>query len=107
MAISMKLRVTPELLKGKSGEVAADVEAMIRNTQIIINQIEETQWYWKGEAGDSYRRRMVELVDRLNAVYIRLRSYPVRIQQMAGIYEETESENVQLATNLKPDIEMR
>ena len=106
MAFSLALGVTPESLKSKSEEVSTDIENMNTEIQALITEVSETSQYWLGDAGNAERLKMEENVDTLNAIIERLRTYPPRLMQMAGIYETAESDNVATASATKTDIVM-
>ncbi len=106
MAFSLALGVTPEMMKSKAAEVTADIEAMRKNILQMEAEIRETGGYWKGDAGEMQRNEFDSHMDEFNQMNERLKTYPTRILQMAGIYEEAESEATQTAAATRADISM-
>ena len=106
MAFSLALGVTPEMMKAKSSDVSADIEAMKKNVDAMKKEIEDTSGYWKGEAGNLQRRQFDELMQELYKMFDRLNTYPTRILQMAGIYETAEDNSVTIASATTTDIKM-
>ena len=106
MAIQLRLGVTPESLQAKASDVEADITAMEADVKNLTSQIDETGGYWKGEAGDLQRKQYYEHLEELNQMFERLRTYPTRILQMAGIYQAVEDSNVQIAASTTTDIVM-
>ena len=107
MAFSLALGVTPELLKSKSGEVSADIETMAAAIRVMDSEINGTGSYWRGDAGEQQRRKFNDHVAEINQLMERLRTYPTRILQMAGIYETAEENNVVVASSMTADLQMR
>ncbi len=107
MAFSLELGVTPEQLKAQASVISDDISAMSANIQSMSNEINGMSGYWKGDAGELQRRRFEESVSEMNRLMERLGSYPTRILQMAGIYEEAEHTSTTIAESTKTDIQMR
>ena len=106
MAFSLALGVTPESLKAQASVISSDINAMAANIQSMSNELNETGSYWKGDAGNLQRQRFEESVSEMNRLMERLRSYPTRILQMAGMYEEAENTNETIAASTQTDIQM-
>ncbi len=106
MAIRYTLGVTPELLKAKASEVDADIKNMESNIKGVAAQIDQMSHYWKGEAGDLQRKQFNDDKEELDKMIHRLKTYPVRLLQIAGIYESGEEINIQTAANTATDISM-
>ncbi len=106
MAIQIELKVTTESLQAKASDVEADISAMEADVRNLTSQIDETGGYWKGEAGDLQRKQYHEHLEELDQMFQRLRTYPTRILQMAGIYQAIEDSNTQIAASTATDIEM-
>lgn len=106
MAFSLALGVTTEMMKSKASEVTTDIENMRKNVLNMDARIRETGGYWKGDAGNMQRREFESHMNELNQMYERLKTYPSRILQMAGIYEEAEESATQTAASTRTDIAM-
>ena len=107
MAFTLALGVTPESLKTKSTDINGDIDEMSKFVTAIAEEVSGTAAYWEGEAGTQQRKQFEEEVNEINTLITRLRTYPSRILQMAGIYEEAEESNANLASTLSPDIVMQ
>ena len=106
MAFSLALGVTTESLKAKAGDVSADIADMKANVESMKAEVENTVSYWKGDAGDLQRKQFEEILQDLQKMFDRLDTYPVRILQMAGIYEVAEDNSVAVASSTTADIVM-
>ena len=106
MAFALALGVTPEGLKSKSTDINADIQDMQQRVDRLRDEVAGTSSYWQGEAGKLQRQNFEEQVVELNSMLERLRTYPTRILQMAGIYEQTEEANTTVAAGLSTDIVM-
>jgi len=106
MAFGLALGVTPERLKSKAFDVSDSIEGIAREFQRMREEIDSTAGYWKGDAGDLQRRSFAEKADEIENLLTRLRTYPPRITQMAGIYISAEEYNRDRSTSLRTDIEM-
>lgn len=100
MAFSLALGVTPELLKTKANEVQNEVDGMESDFQSLFDAIDQTRDFWIGDAGNLYRRNYTDKQKDINRVMERMQSYPTRILQMAGIYEEAEEQNEMISAVL-------
>lgn len=107
MAFSLALGVTPESMKTKSSDINADIDEMVKYVNNLQQEVSGTSSYWEGEAGNNQRRQFEDQVTEINNLITRLRTYPSRILEMAGIYEQAEEASVQTASALATDIVMK
>ena len=106
MAISISLRVTPEQLRTQKQVIDSDLYNLRNDINQITNEVTGTSSYWLGEAGNKQRSDYEDSMQKINSMLDRLGTYPTRILQMAGIYEESETINKQTASQLKADVEL-
>ncbi len=106
MAINIQLKVTPEQLKTQKTVIDADMANIRSDIAQITSELEGTSAYWLGEAGEKQRKDYADSLQKIGSMLDRLDTYPARILQMAGIYEETESVNTQTGSQLKAEVEL-
>lgn len=107
MAFTLALGVTPESLKTKSSDINTDIDDMVKQVNLLYEEITGTSSYWEGDAGNTQRKNFEDQVSEINKLIERLRTYPTRILKMAGIYEEAEEGSVEMANTLATDIVMK
>ena len=106
MAITISLRVTPAQLKTQKQVIDSDIVNIKNDIAQITNEIMGTSSYWLGEAGNKQRTDYEDSRQKIDSMIERLGTYPTRILQMAGLYEESESVNTQAASQLKADVQL-
>ncbi len=106
MAINISLRVTPEQLRTQKQVIDSDLTNIRNDITQITNEIMGTRAYWLGEAGNKQRNDYEDSQQKINSMLDRLGTYPTRVLQMAGIYEESETHNTQTASQLKADVQL-
>ncbi|WP_026517598.1 WXG100 family type VII secretion target [Butyrivibrio sp. MC2021] len=107
MAFSLALGVTPESMKTKSADINTDIDDMQKYVNALQQEVSGTASYWEGEAGNTQRQNFEDQVTEINNLILRLRTYPTRILQMAGLYEDAEETAVGYAQALSTDIVMK
>ena len=85
----IQLRVSPEELKKRAGEIGQHVTAAHRYWNELCGIVKASEYYWEGGAGDGSRR---------------LRAHPSSLMQMAGIYSEAEAQAAVLAKVLPDNV---
>ncbi len=106
MAITATLRVTPEQLRTQKNLIESDLNNMRNDIAQLTNEVMGTSGYWIGEAGNKQRNSLSDSSQKINSMLDRLQTYPDRIFQMAGLYEQAESDNTMTAAQLDTDIQM-
>lgn len=101
---AVRLRVTPEQLKVKADETSRIIENMQQKFAELTVVMENTSAYWKGEAGDLYRKVYKEDSARIAEILKMLREHPRDLLTMAGIYQEAEQKTTELSNALPADI---
>ncbi len=86
------LKVTPEVLKRMAGEIEKEIGDISSQFSLIDADISRTRSYWEGEASDAHKSQYDGLKDEIHEAVSRLKSNPVNLLQMAGLYSETESD---------------
>ncbi len=93
MAISgnVTIEVTPEVLAQKASEVNGSISSVEKRLGELKNLVEHTKYYWVGIAGDHHRQIYSSQEEDIHLILQRLKEHPTDLQQIAGIYDKTES----------------
>jgi WXG100 family type VII secretion target len=102
--MAIMLRVTTEVLKDQSNQVRSDVQNIQRRWQNIQKLINGTRSYWEGEASDAHIKVYRDVEDDVTKIIQRLAENPVKLQQMAGIYDADEAKAAQTANSLPTEV---
>ena len=100
----MFIKVTPTELKNQSDQVLADIKSIESHWKGIGTLINGTKNYWEGEASNTHVRIYKDIEDDVNKVITRLKENPVKLQTMAGVYDEAESSAEAAASQLPTNV---
>ena len=100
----VSLRVTPEELRNVADEITAEVQSIKTCLRNINSEVTSTQSYWHGDASEKHISNYQEMKPNIDAIVGELETAPSDLLEIAGLYEETEEINVQLAFELPTDI---
>lgn len=103
--ISRTIRVTPETLRQKAGELdtnATDVRNL--TAQMTERAMELTGRIWSGEAQSSYVTRFRTLQDTIEQYTPLLQKHASNLRIIAGQYEATETEAGEISNSLPGNI---
>lgn len=100
MAGEIRIRVTPQVLKEKAGEVERNIAAVSDGFDKMNQVMKKTAWYWLGAAGDTHRKKYEEQNNKVVEEIVALKDFPQMLLRMAGVYEEAERENVEQSAGL-------
>lgn len=101
---SMKLKVTPDQLKGKAKEIRKEIADIEADFQKIDGYVTGTKKYWEGEASDTHIKKYNKMKEDFKTIIKRLKEHPDDLEQMAGIYTGTETTVKQMAAALPTDL---
>lgn len=101
---AVDLKVTPEALRTAAGDVRRLVWDLTRDLDEAKSQVDRSQYYWTGGAGDRFRQRFSSRRQEAEELLSLLRKYPSDLLEMANIYEDTEKGNEGSAAKLDTDI---
>lgn len=99
-----QISVTPEQLVEKSDELRGIVASLRTKFMELNAVVEESKTYWIGEAGDSIRKEYADLNQDLEIFLQAMSDYPVKLEQMAGVYVSHDSSALQKAEALPSDV---
>ena len=102
MAISgnVSFKVTPSKVVEKANVVSQKLEHMQRSWNEITTAIDRTNGFWKGQAGDLYRKMYEEQKDNINGIMKELKDHPVDLIAIAKTYSDVEIANEEIAQDL-------
>jgi len=102
--MGITLRVTPEKLEKKAGEVERYTEQLKTHFDNIQDIVSRTSGYWIGIAGDKARKEFESQKDDVETVIKRFREHPGDLLNMAGVYREAENSAKSQSEALKTDV---
>lgn len=98
------LTVTPEVLRAKAQSVQGRINELQKAFDAMKTQVNKTQNYWIGEAGDahreSYRNKEADIAENIK----RLREEVSDLNEMASVYASTEQTVAAIAEDLPFDV---
>ena len=100
----MVIKVTPAELKNQSNQVLTDIKAIEKHWKNIESLVKGTKNYWEGDASNTHIRIYRDVKDDVDKILKRLNENPVKLQQMAGVYEVNEGYAVNTANELPTDL---
>lgn len=100
----MRIRVTPQELKNQSNQVASDIKSIENHWKSIESIIKGTKNYWEGDASNTHIRLYKDVADDVREILKRLKGNPIKLQMMAGVYDEAEHAAETQAAGLPSDL---
>lgn len=98
----IQLKVSPDELKNKAGEITKQIQQMERNWNQLCELVNASKVYWEGDAGEQHRKLLKENEKDVQVILKRLKEHPEDLLEMAGIYTSAEEHAAQIA-NMLPD----
>lgn len=98
------LKVTPEVLTRMADDIEKQISDIQNQFDSVDTEINKTRSYWEGDASDTHKAQYDSLKDEISEAVTRLKSQPVNLLKMAGLYEETESSAEEAAQSLSADV---
>lgn len=102
--MSIVLKVKPEVLKAKAGEISSAIAQIEKELGDIGQTIEGTKKYWEGDASNMHQKHYKTFKDDIPKVVKRLKEHPTDLLKMARLYDDTEIQNQALAKMLPIDV---
>ena len=97
------IRVTPEELRKAAQTFTSSNTSIGSATQSMLNIAQELQSTWGGEAATTYYNKLNSLQGGMSKMQSIITKEAAKLEQMAGIYESTESANRDLANTLSKE----
>ncbi|MDE6434730.1 MAG: WXG100 family type VII secretion target [Lachnospiraceae bacterium] len=101
---SINLKVTPDQLKKKSGEIKKEIKAIENDFTKVDEYVTGTKKYWEGEASDVHIKGYNKMKDDFKTIIKRLKEHPKDLETMAGVYEDTENSIKTAISGLPTDV---
>lgn len=98
------LKVTPEQLKSKAGEIQKQINSFENSWNQITQIIQNSKGYWVGDASNAHQKAYKDCQNDVQRIIKRLKEHPQDLMEMAGVYESSEQTAVSLAQALPADI---
>ena len=98
------LRVTPETLEKKAGDISTEIDTIKTAFDKIDEEVRGSKQYWEGDASDAHIKYYNSIKDDLHKTITKLKDNPKKLLTMAGIYKEGENENAAAAQILSADV---
>lgn len=98
------LKVTPEVLERMADDIGRQITDIQNQFRTVDEKIGATRSFWEGDASDSHMNQYDALKDEIADAVKRLKSHPVNLLQMAGLYEENEERLKGEAQSLSADV---
>lgn len=87
---NVELKVTPEQLNIKAGEVEGYVSQMKQHFDAMKILVEKSSAYWIGEAGNLHRKNYEKQIENIDTMIRRLREHPNDLRAIAQTYTNVE-----------------
>lgn len=87
---NVQLKVTPEQLNAKAGEVEKSVKRMKDEFENMKILVEKSGAYWVGEAGDFHRKKYMDQVETIDTILKLLGEHPGDLRTIAQTYAASE-----------------
>lgn len=98
------LKVTPEQLISTAGEFGSKGTAISNLTTEMVNLVNSLSSAWEGEAATAYTTKFRELEDDIQKMIRMVQEHANDLEEMARIYQEAETANVEEASSLSGDV---
>lgn len=104
MALNGSIRVATEELRTAGDAIRTETETIRQSLEEMHNIIRASAGYWEGEGGTICRSSFEEFQSSIQNVTQRLSEHVSDLYEMAGIYEEAEQTNQEIAEELSGDV---
>lgn len=96
--------VTSDELKIKAEAVREHIRQLIQIWEEELSISDGTRIYWNSQSADVYRSSVHDLAERLEQIFKNWESVAVKLEQIAGVYEESEKKAEMLQDELPTDL---
>lgn len=104
MSSSITLKVSPDIMKAKAGEIQSQIGNIKSYWEQISQIMKNSKSYWEGDASNLHQKYKKELEEDMKHIIRRLGEHPQDLLKMADIYKETEQKVMQIAFSLPQDV---
>lgn len=89
---SVKVRVTPAVLRQKASEVTRRIDRVQALFGEMDDRIRGTRAYWIGAGGEAHREAYETEKETVDLILRRLREHPDDLLKISGLYEREEQD---------------
>lgn len=100
----MKIKVSTEALIAAASEASAQISRVSAEFDEIDRTVKNSSSYWEGEGHDAYLGSYSRRIDRIQNALNRFKEHITDLEQIAGVYEETETEVMESTDPLPMDV---
>ncbi len=100
----INIKVTPQDLMTKAGEVETARKRLEGHFNEIKSIISRTNLYWLGEAGELHRKLYTDQQENIDSMFGRMQEHTTDLRAIAANYGAVEQEIENLALELPGDI---
>lgn len=104
MADDLILKVNSEVMKKVSDEAYKNINAAKTTFEEVETSILGMSKYWQGKGYDAMQKLYISRREEYENAFKSLEEHVNKLNEMAGVYEETELDNVELPSVLPNDI---
>jgi len=97
------LKVQPEVLTAKAGELSSERNAMLNLMDQAKSDINSLTGVWKSEAADEYQSRFKQVYDDIENMLAIVAEYASDLNEISGIYNAAEKSAKVTAEGLPTD----
>lgn len=98
------LKVDTGVMKDQANQVMTDVRNIEKHWNSIGKLINNSRNYWEGEASDAHIKIFREVEGDIDKIIQTLKQEHIKLQQMAGIYEDADTKAEQQSQPLQTEI---
>jgi len=101
----IRIKVTPEALQAKAGEVSVEISNIENQWKKIQQIIKASKGYWEGDASNEHQQMIQKKQkENIDKTIKSLKAKPQTLLEMAGIYKGAETTAKASAGSLPTDI---
>ncbi|WP_432627717.1 WXG100 family type VII secretion target [Brotaphodocola sp.] len=104
MAMEGTLLVTPSALITTSGEFQNCMNQVQTLTGNMMELVNGTASYWKGDAADAYRNKFHQLQDDIEKIHKMIQEHVDDLMDMARVYQDAENKSQQISASLSGSV---
>ena len=101
---NVTIRVRPEILIAKAGELKREVSGMEGDFNQIRELVNHSRNYWLGDAGEAHRHAFELDYEEIEKILRRLNEHPRDLESIALTYMGVEQEVKEVAGSLPGDV---
>lgn len=94
----------PDELREQSEKVRQNANVMRTIWQEITHLVNTTNTYWNGEAAEHFRNAFNNYTDVIESMASKVENQAVRLERIAGVYDEAAIQTEQIIEALPTDI---